>query len=237
MSNILGIIPARGGSKGIPRKNLVPILYKPLIAYTIEAALQSKHLSRLIVSTDDEEIARVSLKYGAEVPFNRPPELATDSALSIHVMQHALREMEVLEAKKYDAVVMLQPTTPLRIGSDIDAGIDLLFNSGADSVISVVAVSSHHPFRMKQILEDGRLVNFIDQGFEDMRPRQDLPPVYIRNGALYITRRDVLVNENNVTGKDCRAYEMPEDRSVNIDSESDIILAEYYLKNEAEKRT
>ena len=230
MANILGVIPARGGSKGVPRKNLVPILGKPLIAYTIEAALQSRRLSRAVVSTDDEEIARVSRDCGAEVPFLRPPELATDSALSLGVMQHAVREMERLEGKKYDVAVMLQPTTPLRLGSDIDTGIDLLLKSGADAVISVVEVGAHHPLRMKKVLEDGQLVNFIDQGFEDMRPRQELPPVYIRNGALYITRRDVLVNENSFTGKDCRAYEMPEDRSVNIDSESDIILAEYYLK-------
>lgn len=237
MTRILGVIPARGGSKGIPKKNLVPILGKPLIAYTIEAALQSRHLSRVIVSTDDKEIARISRDCGAEVPFMRPAELATDSALSLPVIQHATREMERLEGKAYDIVVMLQPTTPLRLGSDIDAGIELLLTTGADSVISVVKMDAYHPLRMKRVLEDGRLINYIEQGFEDMRPRQELPEVYIRNGALYITRRDVLINENTFTGRDCRAYIMPEVRSINIDAESDIILAEHFLRREAEKHT
>lgn len=236
MSNILGVIPARGGSKGITRKNLVPILGKPLIAYTIEAASQSRRLSRFIVSTDDEEIARVSRDCGAEVPFLRPSELATDSALSLHVMQHAIIEVERLEGKVYDVVLMLQPTTPLRLGSDIDAGIELLLASGADSVISVVGVGAYHPLRMKRVLDNGRLANYIEQGFEDMHPRQQLPPVYIRNGALYITRRDVLVNENSFTGKDCRAYVMPEERSINIDAESDIVLAEYFLRKETKEQ-
>ncbi|MFC1979175.1 cytidylyltransferase domain-containing protein [Chloroflexota bacterium] len=231
MNLILGVIPARGGSKGVPRKNLVNLSGKPLIAYTIEAGLQSQRISRVIVSTDDEEIASVSRNLGAEVPFLRPVELATDSALSLPVMQHAIREVEREEGRTYDIAVMLQPTTPLRLGSDIDAGIELLLTHNADSVISVVTVGAHHPLRMKQVIENDRLVNYVEQGFEDMRPRQQLPPVYIRNGALYITRRDVLLEQNSFVGDDCRAYIMPEDRSANIDSQFDFLLAEYLLKN------
>lgn len=236
MYKILGVIPARGGSKGIQRKNLIPLLNRPLISYTIEAARESRRLSRVIVSTDDKEIALVSQKWGVDMPFMRPTELATDSALSLHVMQHALREMEQLDGERYHVIVMLQPTTPLRLASDIDAGIELLFESGADSVISVVDVGAYHPLRMKRVLLNGWLINYIDQGHEDMRPRQQLPPVYIRNGALYITRRNVLLEQNSFNGRDCRAYIMPAERSVNIDTEFDLVLAEYLLrKRESEK--
>lgn len=227
---ILGVIPARGRSKGIPRKNMVPIMGKPLIGYTIEAALQSKRLSSVIVSTDDEEIAEVSRNLGVKVPFLRPAELAVDSALSLPVMQHAVCEMERMEKILYDVVVMLQPTVPLRLSADIDAAIELLIETGADSVISVGDVGAYHPLRMKRVVGNKRLINYIDQGIEDMRPRQELPPVYIRNGSLYITRRDVMVNDNSFTGKDCRAYIMPDGRSVNIDTEFDLVLAEYLLK-------
>ena len=238
MSNavkVLGVIPARGGSKTIPRKNIYPLLGKPLVAYTIEAALESRRLSRTIVSTEDEEIASICQAWGVEAPFTRPAELATDDALSLPVMQHAVREMERIDGVVYGIMVMLQPTTPLRLAADIDAGIDLLLESGADSVISVVDVGAYHPLRMKRVVGDNLLINYVDQGREDMRPRQQLPPVYIRNGALYITRRDVMLNENSFTGRDCRAYVMPRERSVNIDTEFDLILVEYLLKRRAEQ--
>ena len=228
----LGVIPARGHSKSIPRKNLAPVLGRPLIAYTIEAALQAGRLSRTIVSTDDAEIAAISRQYGAEVPFVRPAELATDQAYSLPVMQHALREVERQEGVAYDAVVMLQPTAPLREAADIDAAVDLLVQSGADAVISVVEVGGHHPFRMKQVLPDGRLVNYIERGFEDMRPRQELPPVYLRNGALYLTRRHVLLEQSSFSGQRCMAYVMPAERSVNIDSPLDLVLVESLLRRE-----
>ena len=235
MMKTLGIIPARGGSKGIPRKNIVRLLDKPLIAYTIESALRSRMITRLVVSTEDSEISFVAREYGADVPFLRPAELATDDALSLPVVQHATREVEKLDGMVFDVVVMLQPTTPLRTAEDIDAGISLLIESNADSVISVVDVGGYHPSYMKRVLDDGRLINYTDRGYEDMRPRQQLPPVYIRNGALYITRRDVMLNENSFTGRDCRAYVMPRERSVNIDTEFDLILVEYLLKRRAEQ--
>lgn len=226
---VLGVIPARGGSKGVPRKNIAPILDKPLIAYTVEAGLSSKKITKLIVSTDDEEIAEVARQFGAETPFMRPPELATDTALSLPVVLHALQEVEQSEGQPYDIIVLLQPTTPLRTAEDIDAGIKLLLDSKADSVVSVVDVGAAHPFRMKRVLDDGRLINYIDQGFEDMRPRQQLPAVYIRSGALYIVRRDVLVTQKSMVGKDCRAYIMLENRAVNIDTEYDFWLSSHLL--------
>jgi len=228
-NNIIGVIPARGGSKGVPRKNLIHLLDKPLIQYTIEEALDSHHLSKVIVSTDDKEIANLSKSLGAEVPFMRPPKLATDAALSIDVMMHALKKMEDLDKKRYNILVMLQPTTPFRTSQDIDNGIELLLRGGADSVISVVNVGAHHPLRMKRIVNDGWLINYIEQGMEDMRPRQELPPVYIRNGSLYITWRNVLL-QGSFVGSNCKAYIMPPERSVNIDTKFDIILAEYLLR-------
>ena len=227
---ILGVIPARGGSKGIPGKNLHEISGKPLIQYTIEASKDSKFLSEFIISTDSEEIANFSRSIGGDVPFIRPDRLSTDKALSLPVVLHALEFMESYIGKKYDIVVMLQPTTPLRHYKDIDSAINILLGGQADSVISVTEVGGYHPLRMKRI-KDGRLINYIDQGIEDMRPRQELPPVYIRNGAIYAAYREVLVENNSFSGKDCYAYKMPAERSVNIDTLDDLTLAKKYINN------
>lgn len=226
---VLGVIPARGGSKGIPAKNIRPLCGRPLIAYTIEAALNAATLARVVVSTDSLEIAAVARAAGVEVPFMRPADLATDAALSLPVMQHATREMERIAAQRFDVIVMLQPTTPLRTAADIDASVNRLVESGADSVISVVDVGGYHPLRMKRLVGDHLLINYIDQGDEDMRPRQSLPPVFIRNGALYVTRRDVLMHEQSFVGRDSRGYVMPRDRSVNIDSIHDLVVADHLL--------
>jgi CMP-N-acetylneuraminic acid synthetase len=145
-------------------------------------------------------------------------------------MQHAVLEVEKLRNQRCDIAVMLQPTTPLRSAADIDAGIQLLEATGADSVISVVDVGGNHPFRMKRIVGDNVTVNYIDQGFEDMRPRQQLPAVYIRSGALYITRRSVLIEHHSFTGTDCRAYVMPQERAINIDTRLDLALADCLLR-------
>jgi CMP-N,N'-diacetyllegionaminic acid synthase len=230
--NILGIIPARGGSKGIPKKNIAQINGKPLIEYTIEAARKSKFISEIVVSTEDPEIADLCSDLGCKVPFLRPIELATDSAQSLPVIQHALKEVETFNNVNYEIIVMLQPTTPLRTNDDIDQGISLLRETNADSVVSVVDVGGYHPFRMKRIIGNNQLINYIDQGFEDMRPRQELPKVYIRSGALYITRRDVLLNQNSFIGNDCRAYIMPPEHAINIDTPLDLKFAEYLLKNQ-----
>lgn len=229
LARILGVVPARGGSKGIPRKNLVSLCGRPLIAYTIEAGLTSKLITRLVVSTEDEEIAGAARELGADVPFRRPEELAADDAKSLPVVQHAVRTVERQEGATYEVVVMLQPTTPLRTAQDIDDGIRLLMETGAESVVSVVDVGANHPFRMKRIDDRGRLVNFVDQGFEDMRPRQELPRVYIRSGDLYITRRAVIMDQDTLVGTDCRPIVIPEERAVNIDTPFDLLRAEQLL--------
>jgi CMP-N-acetylneuraminic acid synthetase len=229
MRNILVVIPARGGSKGIPRKNIVKICDRPLIGYTIRSALQVDRISDVVVSTEDEEIAIISKKMGAQVPFIRPEHLATDQAQSAPVVIDALKKMEEIKNTKYDAVLMLQPTSPLRTLRHINEAIDLFFSQECDSVVSIVSVGGTHPFRMKRLVED-RLINYIDQGFWDMRPRQDLPPVYIRNGAIYLIKRDVLISQGQLIGDKCLGMVMSDEASVNIDSPLDLKLAELLIK-------
>ena len=225
---VLGVIPARGGSKSIPKKNIKPLLGRPLIAYSIVEALRAKSLTRVIVSSDDKETLEVAKKYGAETPFIRPKELATDDALAIDVMVHAIKTCEELEGMRYDYAVMLQPTTPMRKGEDIDEAVGKLVNSMADSVISIVNVGAKHPYRMRKIVND-LLVDYADEGVENL-PRQKLPPIYIRNGAIYAGKRDVIVEERSFKGKKCLAHFMPEERSVNIDSKIDLVLAETLMQ-------
>ena len=225
---VLGVIPARGGSKAVPRKNIRPLAGKPLIAYTIEAARAAARLARCVVSTDDDEIAAVAQALGGEAPFLRPAELATDRAASLPVMHHALAAVEALAGGAcFDAVLMLQPTTPFRTAADIDGALELLERSGADSVISVVDVEGHHPARMKY-LDGDRLVDPPFCEARENQPRQELRPMFIRNGAIYATRRATLL-AGSFKGADCRAWVMPLARSVNIDTEHDFRYAEWLL--------
>jgi CMP-N-acetylneuraminic acid synthetase len=222
---ILGLIPARGGSKGVPGKNIKLLAGKPLIAYSIDAAKHSR-LAKVILSTDDEAIKEVALQYGAEVPFTRPAELATDSAKSLDVAKHALMAMEQLDGVQYDAVMLLQPTAPFRSTADIDKAIELLAqHPDADSVISVVDVEGHHPARMKYI-ENGRLIDPpFCEAYENQN-RQELQPMYIRNGAIYLTKRDTLLS-GSYKGKMCMALVMLQHRSCNIDTLHDFDYAEW----------
>jgi CMP-N-acetylneuraminic acid synthetase len=224
---ILAVITARGGSKGIPQKNLSTILGKPLIAYTIEAALQAKTLTRTIVSTDDKTIAQVSEQYGVEVPFLRPKHLATDTATSIAVLQHAVTYLANEEDYTTDLVVCLQPTSPLRTADDIDQAVNLCLQSGADSVVSLCQ-AKHHPFWMKKII-DGRIYPLINEGGQKYSRRQDLPPIYQLNGALYVTRVKVLLEENRILGEYTIPYIMSQERSIDIDSQTDLRTAESIL--------
>lgn len=226
--NILGVVPARGGSKGIARKNVADVAGKPLVAWTLDAAKAAAGLTRVVVSTEDPEIAAVCRSLGGDVPFLRPAELAQDRTPTLPVVLHALAQAEAQDGRRYEAVVLLQPTTPLRQPEDIDRCVDLLRATGADSVVSVVDVGGYHPLRMKKF-EGERLVNYVEQAGENMRPRQELPPVFIRNGAIYATRRAV-IDGGALVGGDCRGYVMPADRSVNIDSPNDLLLADSLLR-------
>lgn len=224
---VLGVIPARGGSKGVPRKNLRLLGGQPLIAWVIRAALNASTLTRTIVSTDDADIAEAARYLGADVPFMRPAELASDEARAIPVIQHALLEVERAEGSSYSHVVMLQPTSPFVRPSDVDGAVQLLTRTGADGVISVVDVGGAHPARMK-FMEGDRLIDppFCEE--IENQPRQELTPMYIRSGAIYATRREVLLG-GSFKGRDCRAWVMPKDRSVNIDGEEDFRYAEFLL--------
>lgn len=222
----LAVVPARGGSRGIPRKNLRMLDGKPLIAHAIESGLRAKRVSRLIVSTDDDEIARVSRFYGAEVPFQRPASLATDTASQIDVVLHALSEVETLEGTNYDCVVLLQPTAPLRTSDDIDTCLETLEMGAADSVMSFYRVEHAHPHYM-YTMEEGHPVPLLKDSVAVRR--QDFPTVYVRNGAIYAIRRNVFVKNRRFHGQDTLPYVMPYERSVNIDTELDLALAEFFL--------
>ena len=226
---ILGIIPARGGSKGIHKKNLYPLNNKPLIQYSIEAASKSKLITDFIVSTDCKEIKKVSEGLGAIVPFIRPNHLSNDTALAIPTIQHAVLEYEKIMSIKYDYVIMLQPTAPLRTESDIDKALSKLVDCNADGIISIVDVDNYHPHKMK-IINKNSLIDYIESSDENP-PRQLLPKIYIVNGAIYATKRDILINQNTFKGKFCVPFEMPDARSTNIDKETDFIVAEHYLQN------
>ncbi len=225
---ILAIIPARGGSKGIPRKNIRPLAGKPLIAYSILPAKQSKYIDRLIISSDDQEIIAVAKSFGAEAPFVRPSELASDTAKSLPVMQHAVKFCEVAEGGKYDFVVLLEPTGPMRVTEDIDGAIEMAINKEADSVVGLMELEDANPVRVKKIV-NGKIEPFCIPEPEGLR-RQDQEKAYLRNGSIYVFRRDSLVENNSLWGKESLAYVMPRERSVNIDEESDFLVAEYFLK-------
>ena len=225
--NILGVITARGGSKGIPGKNIKMLGGKPLVVYTIEAAKKSKRITHLIVSTDDETIADLCRSHGVDVPFIRPKELAADTTPHVPVMQHALRFMEKKLGLAFDYAVILQPTSPFRTPEDIDATLEKLISRNADSAVSLVEVpSSEHPVKMKK-LEDGRVLPYCIPEIEGTR-RQDMPPAYKRSGAVYAMKRDILM-KGRLYGEHVVGHIIPRERSIDIDCLFDWIQAEYML--------
>lgn len=219
---IVAIIPARGGSKGIPRKNLMPLAGKPLIAHTIEHALRARQVNRTIVSTDDAKIAAVSEQYGAEVVI-RPPELATDTASAESVLLHVLSFLEQKEGYLPSLVVLLQPTSPLRQPDDIDHAIDTLSAAGADSLFS--GCRSHNFYWR---LEDGQPIS-ANYDYRHRPRRQDFTPEYIENGSIYVTKTKVLKQHGNRLGGRITFYEMNPLDSFQIDTEEDFLLLERLL--------
>jgi CMP-N-acetylneuraminic acid synthetase len=216
--NVLVVIPARGGSKSIPRKNLADVAGRPLIAYVIEAARAARRVGRVVVSTEDEEIAGVARRFGAEVPFLRPQELSRDEVSLIPVVAHALRSMDALGFRA-EAVLSAQPTSPFLDGSDFDAMVEKLESTGADSVASVHAVEHEHPFWVKR-LEGDRVCPFNEYTNESYLQRQDLPPAYIYDGALFLRKRELLEGWNGRDfglGKDVRAIVLGGVKSLHID--------------------
>lgn len=225
---VLGLIPARGGSKGVQRKNIRLLCGKPLLQYTAETALRAKLLSRIILTTDDEEIAQVGQRCGLDVPFLRPPELATDHAPMLGVVQYVLRAL-IQSGDEFDAICLLQPTTPLRKAQDIDACIDLLVQRQVDSVVTILPVPTHYNphwvyFQDKQ----GHLYLSTGEDAPIMR-RQDLPPAFYREGSIYVTRCQVVLEQNSLYGQSVIGYPINPDESVNIDTMDDWERAERLL--------
>lgn len=219
---ILAIIPARGGSKGIPRKNIKPLAGKPLIAWTIEAALQAQGIDLIIASTEDKEIASVAKQFGAEVPFLRPLAIAQDDTPGIAPVLHAIEQLP-----DYDWVLLLQPTSPLRSVEDIEGIIQFCRDEAAPSAVSVTQVSKP-PFWMYQRDDQNRLQPLITNRPEVTR-RQDLPGTYALNGALYLARADWLIQNQGFIGPETLGYVMPEDRSVDLDTPMDWHWAEFLV--------
>ncbi|MBM9603017.1 acylneuraminate cytidylyltransferase family protein [Desulfopila inferna] len=223
---ILALIPARGGSKGLPGKNIRNLHGKPLIAWSIEAAMKSNYIDRIIVSTDSADIATIAEEYGAEIPFMRPTELAADNSSGIDVCLHAL-EWYSNKSDIYDLLLILQPTSPLRTASDIDAAIETLGAKQAKAVVSVCE-TDHHPWWSSQLPQDGNMENFIRPEVLN-KNRQELPNYYRLNGAIYLIETKLLRKTHSFYGPDTFAYIMPPERSIDIDSLPDLLLAEAYL--------
>lgn len=231
---ILAIIPARGGSKRLPHKNILPLGGKPLIAWTIEAALKSIYITDVIVSTDNKEIASISQKYGAKVPFIRPSDISNDVATSIDVVKHAVNYQKECFCKEYDTIILLQPTSPLRRVEDIDSAIEEMMKRNADSIISMCECE-HPPVWSNILPNDFSLTNFDQVEYLNVRS-QDIPTFYRYNGAIYLSNINRLVRENqfNFDTKSF-AYIMPQDRSIDIDSLLDFRFAEVLIKYENER--
>lgn len=229
MPLILGIIPARGGSKGIPKKNIALLAGRLLIEYTFDAAKGSKLIDRLILTTDDEEIAEVGRKNGIEIPFIRPKELAADDTPTLPVIKHAVNFMENEFKYMPDMIVILQPTAPLRKARHIDEALNLLINSDADSIVSVVEVPhQYNPYFIMEIT-DGKLSFYRKEGLNFTR-RQDLPKVYARNGAIYALRKRTFSQNKSLYGNFCLPYIMKFEESINIDSIYDLKIAEMFIR-------
>jgi len=232
LKNVLGLIPARGGSKSIPRKNITPLAGRPLLAYTCEAGLGSRILTRVVLSTDDAEIAQVGRRCGVEVPFMRPAELAQDDTPSLPVAQYAVRWLTEHEGWKADILVLLQPTSPLRQARHIDEALQRMEKTGADTVVSVIEVP--HRFSPYAVMrfQEGGLKDFWQEPLPfDRFCRQNLPIFYARNGpSILASRVTVLFECQSFYGQRVIPYVMSEEDSVDIDSPLDVQIAEWLIE-------
>lgn len=236
-NKVLGIIPARGGSKGVPRKNIRLLCNKPLIVHTIEAAHRSTEISRVIVSTDDQEIAQIARGAGAEVPFIRPQRYATDTASSLSVLQHALAWVREHDNYSPDALAVLPPTSPLRKTADIDGTIRLLWSSGLDSAVTITEVQDH-PYFIYNCERDGKLLELMPVEEKPMR-RQDLPPYYTHSQAVIATKTSYLdlckEHDPGINFLSMAGYKIDRNSALDIDSETDFLVAEMLLYRRLEQ--
>jgi len=231
---ILVIIPARKGSKGIPSKNKKELQGKPLVSHTFDIASKLDDNYFTYVSSDDEEIIKIAEDYNIKSNGLRPFNISDDKALTLDVLHY---EMLIIEKKlnvQFDAVMLLQPTCPIRnINHIYDIEKIFVKNNMHSSVVSVKKIDSEHPFRMKRMIQENILINYIDQGHEDMRPRQDLPPVYIRNGSIYLSPAVSIRDKDTLVTNKAYGYIMDSLHSINIDNIEDFLIASYYMESES----
>jgi N-acylneuraminate cytidylyltransferase/CMP-N,N'-diacetyllegionaminic acid synthase len=229
---ILAVIPARGGSKGLPRKNIRPLNGKPLIFYPIDAAKKSKFIDRIIVSTEDSEIASIAMSYGAEVPFLRPKELAGDFSKTSEVIKSVIDELGQ-RSEYYDILVLLEPTSPFTESHDIDGAL-IALNEGfarVDSVVGVSKVKEVHPEYLVRLNSDGLIRPYCRDDFNDISRRQDMEPLYFFDGSLYISKINAYINYNSFYHDRTMGFEMPRWKSLEIDDLCDFLIAETIEKN------
>lgn len=226
---LLAVVPARGGSKRLPGKNILELAGKPLIAWSIEAGLQSKYVDRVVVSTNDEEIGNVAREYGADVPFMRPEELARDESTTIDMLRHALYELGE-EGEEYEYLILLQPTSPLRTEWHINEAVEKLIQNNADNIIGVTEVD--HPIEWTNTLPKNlSMEGFLRKEMENKRS-QDFPVRYRVNGAIYLMRIDVLLKSKTLFfGRNSYAYVFDKTDSIDIDDMNDFLIAKAMLKH------
>lgn len=229
---VLCIIPARGGSKGLPEKNIKKLLGKPLIAYTIAHAKKSKYIDRIIVSTDSIKIAEIAERFGAEVPFIRPKRLASDNSSTIDVLLHATDCMEKKENYLFDILVLLHVTAPLRNTEDIDKCIKLLLKKNVDNVFSVMSAHRNPYFNMVEVSKGGKVM-LVKEG--DFATRQSAPKVFDINASVYVWWKDVFKKGRSILSDKTHIYIMPKERSIDIDDAIDFKIAEMLLKDAISK--
>lgn len=228
---VLAVVPARGGSKGVPGKNIKKLGGKSLIGWTIEAGLKSKGITRLIVSTDYDDIAQEAKKCGAEIPFIRPSEFAQDKSPTIDVIRHALEALEKEEGYKPDAVLILQPTTPFRTADDIDSAIETFFAHNADCVVSLSKVPGHFHPDWQIVEQDEVLMLYNGKPIKEIiKRRQDLGDTFYRNGEIYVIKPSVVIEQNSLYGD--KIYPVYTEGKINIDTLDDFAQAERLIKEE-----
>lgn len=227
--SILAVIPARGGSKGVPRKNIRQLAHQPLIAWSIEAGKKSKYVDRLIVSTEDEEIAEIARRYLAEVPFLRPKELALDNSTSAETIIYTIEEIFRRDNTKYDYLLLLQPTSPMRNEIHIDEAIEFLLDKEKEALVSITELE--HPVYWNRMVDDSnRLLPFLQYDKQKKYRRQDFEKIYRLNGAIYLIHTETFLRCESFETDNTLSYIMDRKSSVDIDSIEDFELAEFYAK-------
>lgn len=228
-SKILAIVPARGGSKGLPKKNIKSLVGKPLIYYTLNEAKKSQYLTKIVVSTEDNSISNISKKYGIQV-IKRPLSLSKDNSKSIDVVKHVILFLEKNEKFIPDVIILLQPTSPLRLSSDIDKAIKKFLSNDCDTVVSMTE-THFPPFGIYSL--KNKNVKPILKNPKNIFRRQDSKNFYQINGAIYISTKNFIMKKNSMLGKKILPYIMPIERSIDIDSKIDFLMAKFFLRNKS----